>query len=186
MVGGTTLDSDAYVALLRQVGDDLRSRRVKTEIYIFGGAAMSLAGYLADRRSDDLDVRIKSNNAVVVEAANRVARRAGLPSGWLNEAGTSALPRKPDLGQRTVFVHDNLIARAASPRFMLAMKLYAARGGDGTDALVLAQKLSLDQTFELHELLVDVYEDRVFSDRERLRTDAFVEDLARELQSRRL
>jgi len=60
MVGGTTLDSDAYVALLRQVGDDLRSRRIKTEIYIFGGAAMSLAGYLADRRSDDLDVRIKS------------------------------------------------------------------------------------------------------------------------------
>jgi len=69
---------------------------------------------------------------------------------------------------------------------MLAMKLYAARGGDGTDALVLAQKLSLDKTSELHELLADVYEDRVFSDRERLRTDAFVEDLARELQSRRL
>lgn len=186
MVGSAGLDADAYVSLLTKVGDELRSQGISTEIYIFGGAAMALGGYFSDRRSDDLDVQIKSNNAEVIGAANRVARDVGLPSGWMNEAGTSALPRKLDLAQRTVFVHDNLVARVASPKFMLAMKMHAARGGDGLDALALCRRLGVHQTSALWDLFDSVYDDQEFSQRATQRTRAFVADLGRELHKQHL
>lgn len=59
-------------------------------------------------------------------AARRVAERLGLDEGWLNDGAKAFIPGA-DPHQREVFEGDYLQVAAASPRFLLAMKLLAAR-----------------------------------------------------------
>jgi len=56
-----------------------------------------------------------------------VARRLGLPDGWLNDAAKGFLPGRPDADAHDIFEAPGLRVMAASPKHLLAMKLLAAR-----------------------------------------------------------
>jgi hypothetical protein len=55
-----------------------------------------------------------------------VADELGLEPGWLNDGAKAFMPGN-DPDQLTIFEGNNLSVAAASPRYLLAMKLLAAR-----------------------------------------------------------
>jgi hypothetical protein len=85
---------------------------------------MALA-YDARRAPVDVDATFLPA-AQVREAARRVADEFGLEPDWLNDGAKAFMPgNEPD--QVSVFEGKNLSVAAASPRYLLAMKLLAAR-----------------------------------------------------------
>jgi hypothetical protein len=110
---------------LRELASVLRERNVTGEIYIVGGAAIAVA-YSSDRETDDVDAVFRPKEEVRA-AALEVARRLGLPDGWLNDAAKGFLPGRPDADAHDIFEAPGLRAMAASPKHLPAMKLPAAR-----------------------------------------------------------
>jgi hypothetical protein len=62
-----------------------------------------------------------------------VARRLGLPDGWLNDAAKGFLPGRPDADAHDVFEAPGLRVMAASPKHLPAMKLLAARSREDAE-----------------------------------------------------
>ena len=85
---------------------------------------MALA-YDARRSTVDVDATFLPA-AEVRQAARRVADELGLEPDWLNDGDKAFMPGN-DPDQIAVFEGDNLSVAAASPRYLLAMKLLAAR-----------------------------------------------------------
>ena len=88
------------------------------------GAAMAVA-YDARRSTADVDA-IFAPPAEVRAAAGRVAEHLGLATTWLNDGAKAFMPGD-DPDRIVVFERPNLQVAAASPRYLLAMKLLAAR-----------------------------------------------------------
>ena len=97
---------------------------------------MSLA-YSRDRRTEDVDARIEKGHYALTEAVKKIARRHNLAESWLNEQATTAIPGEPDRAATTVYASQFLTVTGASPRHLLAMKLYAGREKDYDDIAVL-------------------------------------------------
>ena len=125
----------------------LARRSLVCQVYVFGGSAMVLA--FDERESTrDVDSRYTSTSAVE-EVAAEVARRLGLPRGWLNEQATVYLPSTPDDG--AVVVHDSAhltVSRASLPH-LLAMKADAMRPQDAEDVRLLAAAMGLTTAAEV-------------------------------------
>ena len=116
----------AFTAL----SEELAARQTRGELFVVGGAAMALA--YSDRRvTRDIDA-IFEPKAVIYEAAHEVAERLGLPDDWLNDAVKSFLP-SADGNRRAVFSTPSLEVAAASPQYLLAMKLLASRVDQDTE-----------------------------------------------------
>jgi len=81
--------------------------------------------YNARRATVDVDAAFLPA-AEVRDAARRVAEDLGLEPDWLNDGAKSFMPGN-DPDQFSVFEGNNLSMAAASPRYLLAMKLLAAR-----------------------------------------------------------
>lgn len=118
------LDRDAIPAALHALDDELRSRDVRANLFIVGGAAMAVA-YDARRSTADVDA-IFAPSSEVRQAARMVADRLGLAEDWLNDGAKAFMPGD-DPNRITVFEGEWLQVAAASPRYLLAMKLLAAR-----------------------------------------------------------
>jgi hypothetical protein len=88
------------------------------------GAAMAIA-YDARRTTTDVDAVIVPSKEVRI-AASRVAEELGLEDDWLNDSVKGFIPGV-DIEQVGVFEGTNLHVDAASPRFLLNMKLMASR-----------------------------------------------------------
>ena len=112
------------------LSDELGQQGLKGELFVVGGAAMALV-YSARRVTRDIDA-IFEPKAEIYESARRVAERLDLPDDWLNDAVKSYAPGNDRNGQR-VFQSTHLQATAASPEYLLAMKLLAARVDQDTD-----------------------------------------------------
>ena len=138
-----SLDRGTLLELLAEVDRELQFRRARAQIYVIGGAAMSLA-YARERTTADIDARVEKGYSALVEAVQTVARRRGLPDSWLNEQATTAIPRKKDGSPRTLYASSHLTVTGASPRHLLAMKLQAGRTKDEPDIRVLVAELGLD------------------------------------------
>ena len=136
------MDREQLIALLDEVSKELRHARTRAQIYVIGGAAMSL-GFSRDRRTEDVDARIDRGHSELVKAVQRVARRHDLADGWLNEQATTAIPRQKDAAARTLYESPYLTVTGASARHLLAMKLYAARDKDKADIATLVSELEL-------------------------------------------
>jgi hypothetical protein len=96
------------------------------EVYVVGGAVMCLALDARDS-TKDVDAFFKPSRTVR-EAAARVAARANVESGWLNDAV------KGFLGDRSEFLpyfeRPHLRVYVAEPHYLLAMKCAAMRIGE--------------------------------------------------------
>ena len=116
-------------------------------------AALAVA-YDATRATRDLDA-VFVPSEVVREAAAAVAEREGLAEDWLNDALVKGFLPGPDPDVQRFYSTDSLIVDVASPRYLLAMKLFAARAEiDADDIALLYRQLgftTVDEGLDLVE-----------------------------------
>ena len=94
---------------------------------------------------------------VVREAAAAVAERRGLAIDWLNDAVKGFLPG-PDPDAQRFYESGSLNVDVASARYLLAMKLFAARvENDADDIAFLYRQLGLTTVEQGLDLVEEVY-----------------------------
>lgn len=114
-------------------------------MFIVGGAAMALA-YSTRRFTRDLDAVFEPKTEVYA-AARRVGERHGLPGDWLNDAVKGLLPGN-DANARDLVSLPGLRVSVASPQYLLALKVYAARVDRDADDIRFLAHLSDADTAE--------------------------------------
>jgi hypothetical protein len=148
--------------LLELLGEELETAGVEGELYLVGGAVMCLA-FDARPATRDVDALFRPTREIR-EAAARVADRAGVPRGWLNDAVKGFLD---DRGDFDPFLElPNLRVFIARPEYLLAMKCASMRLAeefrDVDDVRYLLRYLniaSVDEALEIVTRYVD--EDRL-------------------------
>lgn len=157
MDGG--LDRERLTDLFDALSQELKFFRTRAQIYVIGGAAMSMA-FDRGRTTDDVDARIESGHRALREAVRQVARERGLDDDWLNEAATAAMPRERDANPRTLYNSPHLTVTGASPKHLLAMKLAAGRVRDIDDAKILMKRLNVSDAAEAAAIHRRLYPER--------------------------
>jgi predicted nucleotidyltransferase len=163
---GVLLDRTAIEDAFRRLGDRLARRGVVADLYIFGGAAMSMV-YDSRRATRDIDAVFKPHG-VVLEEAHAVADELGLPRWWLNEQASVYIAPGGDSAASRVFDHPGLRVSAASPEHLLAMKVLAGRRRDADDVKVLVTHLELTSVAQVLELLAEIFPEEEVPPRARL------------------
>jgi hypothetical protein len=144
--------------LLAELDAELVKRGARADLFLVGGAALALA-YDARRTTRDLDAAFYPTD-VVRSAARVIAERHGLSDDWLNDAVKGFLPG-PDPAAERYFAGEALSVDIASPRFLLAMKLFASRvETDADDIALLYRILGFTTVDEGLGLLEDSYPGR--------------------------
>ncbi len=132
----------------------LARRNVHADLYVIGGAAIALA-WDERRTTRDIDEIFDTDrHQTLLEEVWAVADELRLPRSWLNEQASAYTPRRPDVGQRTVWDSPSLRVVAANPAFVLAMKVRACRPSDLVDIVLLLDVLRLssaDAVLALHD-----------------------------------
>jgi hypothetical protein len=116
---GRLLDRDGVIKAFTALAERLHRRGVVADIYIVGGAAMTLA-YDSRRATRDIDA-VFEPHGIVLEEAREVARQLGLPPSWLNDQACVYMPR--DKRGPEVFSRPGLRVQSAPPEHLLAMKI---------------------------------------------------------------
>ena len=117
-------DREGLLIALRSLDEELGAVGVRGDVFVVGGAAMALA-YDARRATVDVDA-IFVPAVEVRMAVARVAERLHIDEDWLNDGAKAFMPGS-DPERIGVFEGDHLSVAAASPRYLLAMKLLASR-----------------------------------------------------------
>ena len=120
------LSSTDIRRLFELLDQELAARRVKGEIYLVGGAVMCLV-FNAREATKDVDALFEPAR-LVREAAARVAVKAGLAPGWLNDAVKGYLSPRGEFDRFLELPHLNVFV--ARPQYLLAMKSAALRLGE--------------------------------------------------------
>jgi hypothetical protein len=170
------LDRDTALAALSELASVLEKAGVEGRVYVVGGAAMLLA-YGSTRSTRDIDAVFEPTEPVRASVAE-VGQRLGLPDDWLNDAVKGFVPGT-DPEAVPIFRRPGLEVAAASARFLLGMKLLAARvERDTDDILALARLLGLRTAPEVLAVVASLYPDRLLTPRTRF----LVEELFPEVQ----
>jgi hypothetical protein len=165
------LDRETLANAFAALNDELRRAGVRADVYVFGGAAMILA-YGVERATRDVDAVFEPHGPVI-EAAQRVADREGLPRWWLNEQASAYLPSSPDDQAAPVWDGSHLRVAGASLEQMVALKAVAARAQDLDDLRVLASQLGLASAQDVFNIVDRVFPGDSLGGRKRL----LIEDL---------
>ncbi|HEY5303448.1 MAG TPA: DUF6036 family nucleotidyltransferase [Acidimicrobiales bacterium] len=120
----TFLGRNELLNAFELLDDELGRMGVEADLFVVGGAAMAVA-YDARRATTDVDAVFVPSKEVRT-AASRVAEELGLEEDWLNDGVKGFLPGE-DVEQVDVYEGKSLHVAAASPKFLLAMKLMALR-----------------------------------------------------------
>ena len=137
-----SLDRGALIELLDELAGKLRRRKARAQVYVIGGAAMSLA-FDRSRTTHDIDARIDRGHGALIEAVREIASERGLPDSWLNGQATANMPKSPDTRAQTVYESEYLTITGASAEHILAMKLEAGRATDVDDVATLVGRLGI-------------------------------------------
>ena len=157
------LDRQRIVELFDELSDELRFTRTRAQIYIVGGAAMSLA-FSRERTTRDVDARIDTGHSRLTEAVRKIGRKYGLGDTWLNDQATTAIPGTTDTRARTLYDSPFLTVTGASAEHLLAMKLLAARNVDRQDIATLVDHLQLEAPEEAWRIYEDLFPDERLKD----------------------
>lgn len=141
MIGDQPLSRGDIVALLTELGVELDHAGLRGEMFIVGGAAIALA-YNTRRATRDVDGVFEPKTAVF-RAAAAVGGRHHLRQDWLNDSVKGLLPgADPDAVD--LFEAPGISVSVASPRYLLALKVAAARvDRDADDIRLLANVCGL-------------------------------------------
>jgi len=141
--------------LFQDMSDALAAQQQPAQLFVVGGAAMALA-YDDQRATHDLDGLFQPSS-IVRDIASDLALANALDDDWLNDAVKGFLPGN-DPDRVTVFESEYLLVQVASPRYLLAMKLFSARlGRDDQDAVKLFEVCGLHGANEALALLEEYY-----------------------------
>lgn len=113
-------------ALFGLLHEELQRRGVKAELYLVGGAVMSLV-YNARASTKDVDGLFVPAQEVR-RAAQRVAQDKGLDPQWLNDGVKEFLSPAGEYEEYLQLSHLTILT--AHPKYLLAMKCLAARIGE--------------------------------------------------------
>ena len=177
------LDRKKIVELFDELSKELRMEGARAQVYVIGGAAMSLA-FDRDRRTEDVDARIDTGHYRLTQAVRKIGRRHGLPDSWLNEQATAAIPRTSDVRARTVYESAYLTVTGASAKHLLAMKLAAGRDKDRGDIRVLCEKLQLEGPEEAVAIYRELFPGEPLKGTARAAVDAAFRDRGRQGEPR--
>lgn len=133
---------EELVQLLTELGTELDSRGIRGELFVVGGAAMSLA--LDSRRlTTDVDA-VFEPKTVIADAARVVAsRHPELDDDWINDAMKGFLPGT-DTAQQVILDAPGIRVSVPPPEYLLATKIRASRiDRDEDDITFLANMIGL-------------------------------------------
>ena len=153
-----TLSKVELLALLDDLTQRLRRRHTVARIHVIGGACIALA-YGEDRTTEDIDARIDTGHGALTDSIREIARERGLPSSWLNEQATTAIPRAPDQRAPTLYQSPHLTVTGASPHHLLAMKLEVSRDKDVDDIALLIDHMGITRCDEALAIHHEVFPD---------------------------
>ena len=136
------LGREQLLELFEELSSELARRGARAHVYVFGGAAMSVA-FDRRRTTVDIDVRVDAGREKLMEAVEAVGNRHGFTAGWFSEPLAVVLPRGSDPRAATVYQSQYLTVTGASATHMLAMKLVAGRLKDHGDIALLCKELGL-------------------------------------------
>jgi len=157
------LDRDEILRTLRALDEELGRIGIRGEIFVVGGAAMALA-YDTRRSTVDVDAVFAPSSEVRI-AARRVADELDLEPEWLNDAAKAFFPGE-DPERIGVYEGSSLSVAAASPRFLLTMKLLAARvERDTEDIRILYRMCGLETAEDGMDLVEQAYPEATISPR---------------------
>jgi hypothetical protein len=152
------LTADDIRRLLELLDEELGAAGVEGELYLVGGAVMCVA-FNARPATRDVDALFRPAREIR-EAAARVADRAGVPRGWLNDAVKGFLDERGDFDRYLEL--PNLSVFIARPEYLLAMKCASMRLAeefrDVDDVRYLLRYLNItsaDQALEIVTHYVD-------------------------------
>ena len=117
-------DRERLLEAFSALDEELGRIGTRADVFVVGGAAMAIA-YDARRATRDVDAVFAPSTEVRL-AARRVGERFGFEDDWLNDGAKAFIPGTDD-DQLRVYEGQYLQVAAASPRFLLAMKLLASR-----------------------------------------------------------
>ena len=154
------LTGDRLRRLFDELDAELGGDGPRIEVVICGGAALALRWN--DRATHDVDA-LNEFPARLTSAIATVAARNGLRPDWLNYAASTFRPE--GLQTEPVYEGDRISFAAATRKYLLAMKAYAARPGDIADIEMLMNEQNMDSS-ELLPLVIEAYGPDKAQDRE--------------------
>lgn len=151
-----TLDRELLEALFKQLDAELERNDSRAQIYVVGGARMTL-GLREGRTTRDVDVTFREAKGPVNQAVETVAERNDLARDWFNTAAVKMLPTGPDAGETTLYEGRRLTIVGASAERMLAMKVMAMRAKDHEDIRRLMNITGIREPDKVDALMQKVY-----------------------------
>jgi hypothetical protein len=169
------LNAQDIQGLLDDLSTELAARGARADLFLVGGAALAVA-YDQSRSTRDLDA-VFLPTEVVREAAGAVAQQRGLATDWLNDAVKGFLPG-PDPDAQRFYDSGALTVDVASPRYLLAMKLFSSRvESDVEDIMFLYRQLGFTTVDEGLDLVESVYQGRAISPKVQFLLTEIVDEL---------
>ncbi len=150
------LSRDQLLAAIESLVEKLNGKRIPANIYIVGGAALTLE-YGARDATRDIDASFGSKEQLVPFIVE-VAREQGLPDDWLNNNVLGYISPVHEDPAPVVLIKDgNVKVTVASAETLLAMKIRASRGRrDRDDIAFLLQAVGVE-TVDAAIALYDTY-----------------------------
>ena len=103
-----SFDREDLTRLFDELAAELAKTRTKAQIYIVGGAVMTLE-HTRVRSTDDIDAKLGEGRYFVRDAAKRIAERHGLTDDWLNEYVVADRIKQRGLGRGLARVLGSLV-----------------------------------------------------------------------------
>ncbi|MBF0106054.1 MAG: hypothetical protein HQM16_12090 [Deltaproteobacteria bacterium] len=131
---------------IQELDRALQVEKCTIEIYICGGAALTLLG-LTSRETGDVDMIAKVIEPALERAIKRVAKKLGYVDGWLNNKVHPIIERLPYNWQKTstkVYEGKSLTVFSLGRQNLINLKLHACverRTSDYMDLVALAPTL---------------------------------------------
>ena len=107
---------------------------------------------IAWRGTGDVDIMYPPMPLELSEAVRAVARRRHLGAGWMNDGPAQFAPYGRHVASRTLYTGEHLTVRAPDNRFLLGMKVHAAREDDAADTIWLMNDTGLHRRADLHDM----------------------------------
>ena len=151
------LDRHALSLLIEKVDEELATITTRRHDLLIAGVAAVALLWDERRITNDIDVVSEGMTPQLRDAISRVARDNQLDPAWFNDAAKVAAPRLKVTDPKLVY--DGLMLRvyAAPVKYVLAMKLFAARETDKRDIPALMEAAGIQSRQELYDLVTAAY-----------------------------
>ncbi len=139
------------------LNEELARKKIKGELYLVGGAVMSLV-FNERVPTKDIDGVFKPTKEIR-KAVKKISKEHGYEEDWLNDAVKGFLSKDQEYDDYLEL--SNLKVYCATPEYLLAMKCLSMRIGeefeDENDIIYLLRYLNIDDYKDAVELITKFY-----------------------------